>query len=75
MIMRIARRALSGFVAWRHRRRVKRALPQIQELERLLNEHRSKHRPVRPLLRAQREIIRNQLAREQGKRLSERTYP
>lgn len=75
ILRRLARRAISSFTAWRHRRRVRRALPQIAELERMLEEHREKHRPVRRIIRARQDIIRNQLAREQGRRLSERTYP
>lgn len=64
MIPRLVRKAFAGWRAWRHSRRVKRALPEIVELERLLAEHRSKHQPVRRLMQAQRDIVRNQLERE-----------
>ncbi len=64
MIRRLARRALASFTAWRHRRRVKRALPEIEHLERLLTEHRRKHMPVRRLMQAKREIVRAQLEKE-----------
>lgn len=73
MIPRLVSKAFAGWRAWRHRCRVTRALPEIKELERLLAEHRRKHQPVRRLMRAQRDIIRAQLEREQGKALHERS--
>lgn len=69
------RRIISQITAWWVSRRVARNLPELVEIRREIDERRRKHQPVRRLIRAQREIIRNQLAREQARRLSERTYP
>lgn len=57
------RRIISQITAWWVSRRVARNLPELVEIRREIDERRRKHQPVRRLLRAQREIIRNQLAR------------
>ncbi len=69
------RRIVARITAWWAARRVAKALPEVAELQRQIEARRRKHQPVRHLQNSLRTHIRNQLAREQGKRLSERTFP
>lgn len=66
MIRRLARQALAGFAAWRHRRRVARAAPEIAFLAAELEKLRRSHRPTRRLMRAQRDALHSRMARELG---------
>lgn len=64
------RRTVHAIIAWWHRRRVVRSAPQLAEIEREIEAHRRKHRPVRRLLRAKSEIVHDRLAKEQGRRIT-----
>lgn len=58
---RLIRRVIGAFIAWRHRRRVARALPEINQLQRMILEHQRLHKPVKPLLRQRTAIVHERL--------------
>ena len=74
MIRRLARQAISSFTAWRHRRRLARAAPELVSLAQQIEAERRKHRPVRRLIRAQREAMTARLARELSATLPDRRF-
>lgn len=73
-LRRLARTALASFTAWRHRRRVARADPEIARLARLAADRAAKHRKAEPTRRELRARVIANLAREQGVNLSERQF-
>ncbi|KPH79355.1 hypothetical protein [Bosea vaviloviae] len=72
MIRRLARTALASFTAWRHRRRVAKADPEIARLARLASDRAAKHRKAEPIRRELRARVIANLAREQGVTLADR---
>jgi hypothetical protein len=85
VIRRLARQALAGFIAWRDRRRIAKASAALArrlaqaapdlvarraEIERL----RQHHRPIRRLLKAQREAMTARLAAELATTLPDRGF-
>jgi HAMP domain-containing protein len=63
------RRIVSRIVVWWASRRVEKQLPEIAEIAREIEARRRSHRPVRRLMRAQRDLIHARLAAEQGRQL------
>ena len=63
------RRIVSRIVCWWASRRVEKQLPEIAEIAREIEARRRNHRPVRRLMRAQRDLIHARLAAEQGRQL------
>ena len=63
------RRIVSRICCWWASRRVEKQLPEIAELSREIEARRRNHRPVRRLMRAQRDLIHARLAAEQGRQL------
>ena len=61
---RLAMRHLASFIAWRHRRRVKKAAPEFAELERLLSERRKQHKPVKDIMQRRTELVHELLRQE-----------
>ena len=61
------RRIVSRICVWWASRRVQKQLPEIAELSREIEARRRHHRPVRRLMRAQRDLIHARLAAEFGK--------
>lgn len=74
MLRRLARQALSAFAAWRHRRRVAKADPEIARLARLASERAAQHRNAAPVRRELRARVIANLAREQNRTLPERLF-
>lgn len=74
MIRRLARQALAAFTAWRHRRRVAKADPEVARLSRLAEDRAAKHRKAEPTRRELRARVLANLAREQGRDLPERIF-
>lgn len=74
MLRRLARQALSAFAAWRHRRRVAKADPEIARLARLASERAAQHRNASSTRRELRARVTANLAREQGRDLPERIF-
>lgn len=72
MILRTARRILTGFNAWRLARRVDRIDPELSELRRQIAECSRQHRNAAPLRRKLRAKVAERLATEQGRSLPER---
>lgn len=60
------RRLASRVVSWWLARRVDRALPELAEIRREIEQRRRKHQPTRRLMRIQRELLKARLAVEQG---------
>jgi HAMP domain-containing protein len=63
------RRIVSRICLWWASRRVEKQLPEIAEIAREIEANRRRHRPVRRLMRAQRDLIHARLAAEQGRQL------
>lgn len=74
MIAQLARRALAGFIAWRHRRRVAKTIPVLVDLKRLESERRKKHQPVRDIHKTRRAIVHARLASELSATLPDRRF-
>ena len=62
------RRTVSRIIAWWVSRRVDRTLPELAEIKREIENRRRLHRPVRRLMRAQRDLAHARLAAELGVR-------
>lgn len=73
-LRRIARQALASFTAWRHRRRVERADPELARLARLASEQATQHRKAAQTRRQLHDRVLANLLREQGKRQTERLF-
>ncbi len=69
MLRRLSRQALAAFTAWRHRRRVAKADPEIARLARLASERAAQHRKAEPTRRELRARVLANLAREQSRHL------
>lgn len=74
MLRRLSRQALAAFTAWRHRRRVAKADPEIARLARLASERAAQHRNASSTRRELRARVIANLEREQGKTISERAF-
>lgn len=70
-LRRLARQALSAYIARRHARRVAKANPTAAELQRQIAERARKHRNSKPLRRQLSKVVNARLAREQGRTLPE----
>lgn len=66
MLRRLSRQALTAFTAWRHRRRVAKADPEIARLARVASDRAAKHRKAEPTRRELRARVIANLEREQG---------
>jgi hypothetical protein len=65
---RLFRRAYGAFIAWRHRRRVRKAEPQFLELERLLEQRRREHKPVADIMQRKMDLVHDRLRQENGRK-------
>lgn len=74
MIARLARRALAGFISWRNRKRLARAVPDLVARRDEIEALRRRHRPTRRLLRAQRDAMTARLASELSTTLPDRRF-
>lgn len=63
------RRSILAIIAWWTSRRVLRAAPELAEIAREIEARRRLHRPVRRLMRVQRDLVHARLAAEQGRRV------
>ena len=62
-------KVISRITFWWASRRVEKQLPEIAEIAREIEARRRHHRPVRRLMRAQRDLIHARLAAERGRQL------
>lgn len=74
MIRRLSRQALAAFTAWRHRRRVAKADPEIARLARVASDLAAKHRNAAPVRRALHDRVHSNLARELGVTIADRKF-